>query len=47
MQIINETAGAANKSAILNAWIPASDVWLSTHPEMPFSTLSPVSASRP
>ena len=36
MQVIDETAGAANKRPILDARIAASDVWRSTHPEMPF-----------
>ena len=41
MQIIDETAGAANKRPVLDARIAASDVWRSTHPENTlFATLS-------
>src|SRR4029079_2003261 len=38
-QVIDEAAGATNKSPILDARIAASDVWRSTHPEMPFGYL--------
>jgi hypothetical protein len=41
MQVIDETAGAANKRPILDARIAASDIWRSIHPENAlFATLS-------